>query len=160
MIVLIATNRGGLLEKTQDPKWWYLPTVSCRQRIQTAKPLKYSLSSKAARAPERPGVSSNCLLSIRPCQDMLSVLDQEPLTDVWTSQNLGAQNEVFYQNFLYFTGHVGIFCYITSINYGTLHLSVARCKWSVSLLSMNNANKLMPTTQTHEGFIQNKTVNQ
>ena len=25
---------------------------------------------------------------------------------------------------------------------------------------LNNANKLMPTTQTHEGFIQNKTVNQ
>ena len=59
---------------------------------------------------------------------MLSVLDQEPLTDVWTSQNLGAQNEVFYQNFLYFTGHMGIFCYITSINYGTLHLTVASCK--------------------------------
>ena len=89
-------NKGvRLLEKTQDPKRWYLSTVSCRQRIQIATALKYSLSSKAAIVPERPGVSSNHLLSIRPYQDTLSVLDQELLTDVWTSQNLGAWMKSF-----------------------------------------------------------------
>lgn len=95
MIVLMATNGVRLLEKTQGPKRWYLSTVSCRQRIQIATTLKYSLSSKAAGVPERSGVSSNGLLSIRPYQDTLSVLDQELLTDVWTSQNLGARMKSF-----------------------------------------------------------------
>lgn len=65
----------------------------------------------------------------------------------------GSSDEVFYQNFLYFTGHVGIFYCVTRINCGTFYLTVARYKL---LLSMNNANKLMPTTQTHEGFIISK----
>lgn len=80
-------------------KW---KTTSVGGDVAKLKPLyvvswnvKYSLSSKAAGVPERSGVSSNRLLSIRPYQDTLSVLDQELLTDVWTSQNLGARMKSF-----------------------------------------------------------------
>lgn len=149
MIVLIATNEVRLLEKTQDPKRWNLSTVSCRQRIQIATAIAFFVKGCKG---SREARSELCLSSLhKAISDMLSVLDQEPPTDVWISQNLELRWSLL-SEFLYFTGHVGIFYCVTRINYGTFYLTVARYK----LLSMNNANKLMPTTQTHEGFIISK----